>query len=197
MAKKAEKTMVGFIGGGESELIQRFEAGYEAGVKSVDPNIEVKVDYVGGFSDQGKAQSIAKKMYDEGAYVIYHASGGAGNGLIKEAKDRRLNGQDVWAIGVDRDQYEDGIYEDGKSAILTSMVKRVDVAAFDVCMQDLQGKFPGGKNNVYNIKNGGLDVPQENPNLPEDVIAKVQEAKEKIKSGELEIPKVPSRIAEK
>lgn len=194
-AKAAGKTMVGFIGGGDSELIQRFEAGYEAGVKSVDSNIQVKIEYVGGFSDSGKAQSIAAKMYDEGAAVIFHAAGGAGNGLIKEAKDRRLNGQDVWAIGVDKDQYEEGIYEDGKSAILTSMVKRVDVASFDISVQALQGKFPGGQNILYNIKNGGIDIPEKNPNLSDDIITRINAEKEKIKSGELEVPAVPTRIS--
>lgn len=198
MAKANSMNKVGFIGGGDFPLIQDFEVGFEDGVASVDPNIEVLVDYVGDFSDTGKSQSIASKMYDEGAYAIFHAAGGAGNGLIKEAKDRRLNGQDVWAIGVDRDQYEEGIYdEEGHSAMLTSMIKRVDVASFDISLKALKGEFPGGESIVYDINNGGVDIPKENPNLTPQVQAKVEEAKEKMKKGEITINEVPKRLAGK
>lgn len=198
-AKEAGKNIVGFIGGGDFDLIQKFEAGYEAGVHAVDPNMEVKIEYVGDFSNAGKAQVLAKKMYDEGAHVIYHAAGGAGNGLFKEATDRRLAGQEVWVIGVDRDQYEVGIYdkEAGKSSTLTSMVKRVDVASFTTAMMSLKGEFPGGQVLVFDMKNGGIDIPAENPNMSEESIKLVNEMKEKVKSGELEVPTVPNRIKNK
>lgn len=195
-AKEAGKNVVGFLGGGDFDLIQKFEAGYEAGVHAVDPNIEVKIEYVGDFSNSGKAQVLAKKMYDEGAHVIYHAAGGAGNGLFKEATDRRLAGQEVWVIGVDRDQYEVGIYdkEAGKSATLTSMVKRVDVASFTTAMMSLKGEFPGGQVLVFDMKNGGIDIPAENPNMSEAAIKMVNEMKEKLKNGEVEAPTVPNRL---
>lgn len=198
-AKEAGKTAVGFLGGGDFDLIQKFEAGYEAGVHAVDPNIEVKIEYVGGFDDAGKAQVLSKKMYDAGAYVIYHAAGGAGNGLFKEAKERRLAGEEVWAIGVDRDQYEEGIYDkDGnKSCTLTSMVKRVDVASFSTAMMTLNGKFPGGEVLVFDMKNGGIDIPAENPNMSEDAVKLVNEYKEKIKSGAQEVPVQPNRLKDK
>ena len=195
-AKEAGKKVVGYIGGMDLETIQRFEAGYEAGVHAVDPNIEVKVEYVGSFDDTGKAQVLAKKLYDEGAYVIYHASGAAGNGMFKEAKERRLAGQDVWTIGVDRDQYDEGIYDkDGnKSCTLTSMVKRVDAASFTTAMMTLKDEFPGGQTLVFDMKNGGIDIPAENPNMSADAVKMVNEYKEKIKSGEIEVPAVPSRL---
>ena len=196
-AKAAGKTKVGYLGGGDFPLIQAFEAGYEAGVKSVDEKMEISVEYVGDFSDAGKGQSLASKMYDEGAYVIFHAAGGAGNGMIKEAKGRRQNKEEVWAIGVDKDQYADGIYEGDKSVILTSMVKRVDVAAFDIALKTLKGEFPGGKDNLYNIANNGVGIPVKNPNLTEDVLKKVEEAREKIKSGSVKVPTVPSRLEKK
>lgn len=196
-AKAAGKTKVGYLGGGDFPLIQAFEAGYEAGVKSVDDKMEIAVEYVGGFSDAGKGQSLASKMYDAGAYVIFHAAGGAGNGMIKEAKDRRQNKEEVWAIGVDKDQYADGIYEGDKSVILTSMVKRVDVAAFDISLKTLKGEFPGGKDNLYNIANNGVGIPEKNPNLSETVLKKVEEARENIKSGKVKVPTVPSRLQKK
>ncbi len=194
VTQKAGKHAVGFIGGGDFSLIHKFEAGFEHGVKTVDPSMEVMVDYIGGFSDAGKGQSLASKMYDAGAYVVYHAAGGAGNGLIKEAKDRRTNGQDVWAIGVDRDQYEEGIYEEGKSVMLTSMVKKVDVAAESICRLEYEGKFPGGSIIEFNITNNGVGLPDVNPNIPEDVQALVGEYADKIKSGELTVRAVPPRL---
>jgi membrane lipoprotein tmpC len=117
--------------------------------------------------------------------------------MIKEAKGRRQNKEEVWAIGVDKDQYADGIYEGDKSVILTSMVKRVDVAAFDIALKTLKGEFPGGKDNLYNIANNGVGIPVKNPNLTEDVLKKVEEAREKIKSGSVKVPTVPSRLEKK
>lgn len=193
-AMDAGKTTVGFIGGGDFDLIQKFEAGYEAGVAAVSADIEVLVDYVGDFVDAGKGQTIASKMYDAGAYVVYHAAGGAGNGLIKEAKDRRTNGEDVWAIGVDKDQYEDGIYEGTKSAILTSMMKRVDVAAYSVSEMAMKGEFPGGEILAFTLANGGVSLPPSNPNLSDEIIALVAEFEAKIVSEEITVPLVPTRL---
>lgn len=193
-AKEAGKDTVGFIGGGDFDLIHRFEAGYEHGAKSVDPNMKIMVDYVGDFVDTGKAQSFASKMYDAGAYVIYHAAGGAGNGLIKEAKDRAVNGQTVWAIGVDRDQFEDGIYDGSKSVILTSMVKKVDTASHDVCKMALEGNFPGGKVLTFTLANDGVGLPKENPNMSEGATKLVEEFAQKIKSNEIKVEMVPERL---
>ncbi len=192
-AVDAGKDAVGFIGGGDFDLIWKFEAGFEAGVKAVNADITVLSDYVGDFVDAGKGQSIASKMYDEGAYVIYHAAGGAGNGLIKEAKDRRTNGEDVWAIGVDKDQYADGVYDGENSAILTSMMKRVDVAAYIVSEKALNGEFPGGEILAFSLSNGGVGIPEENPNLSSEIIALCAEYEEKIKSEELTVPTLPER----
>lgn len=192
--QEAGKDTVGFIGGMDFELIQNFEAGFEAGVKAVDPNMNILVEYAGSFADAQKGQTLAAKMYDEGAYVIYHAAGGTGNGLIKEAKDRATNNQEVWAIGVDKDQYADGIYEGEKSVILTSMMKRVDVAAYEVSKMVLEDTFPGGETLRFTLENGGVGIPAENPNLSADMLTKIAEFEGKVKSGELEVPKLPSRV---
>ena len=84
-AKEAGKTKVGFIGGVENPIIERFEAGYKQGVASVDPAIEVLTDYANAFDDPGKGSTLAQKQYNDGVYVIFHAAGATGNGLIKEA----------------------------------------------------------------------------------------------------------------
>lgn len=192
--QEAGKNIVGFIGGMDFDLIQKFEAGFEAGVKAVNPDIQVLVEYAGSFADAQKAQTLAAKMYDQGAYVIYHAAGASGNGLIKEAKDRVTNGQDVWAIGVDKDQYDDGIYEGDKSVILTSMMKRVDVAAYEVSKQTALGKFPGGEVLVFTLDNNGVGIPAKNPNLSDDIVSKVVEFEGKVKAKEIEVPILPSRL---
>jgi len=191
---EAGKDKVGFIGGMEFDLIFRFEAGFEAGVKAVDANITVLSGYVGDFTSADKGQSIASQMFDDGAYVVYHAAGGAGNGLIKEAKDRRTNGEDVWAIGVDKDQYADGIYEGEKSAVLTSMMKRVDVAAYTVAEMAMKGEFPGGEVLAFTLANGGVGIPETNPNLSADAVTAVADFEAKIKSGEIVVPVMPTRL---
>ncbi len=192
--QEAGKDTVGFIGGMDFDLIQNFEAGFEAGVAAVSPDMKVLVEYAGSFADAQKGQTLAAKLFDEGAYVIYHAAGSTGNGLIKEAKDRRTNGQDVWAIGVDKDQYADGIYNDKDSAILTSMMKRVDVAAYDVAQQVLEGKFQGGTTLVYTLKNGGVGIPEKNPNLSKEQTDKIAEFSAKVVSGEITVPLLPTRL---
>ena len=193
-AEEAGKDTVGFIGGMDFDLIQKFEAGFEAGVAAVNTDMTVLVEYAGSFSDTQIGQTLAAKMYDQGAYIIYHAAGGTGNGLIKEAKDRRTNGEDVWAIGVDKDQYADGIYDGDNSAVLTSMMKRVDVAAYDVAAKTLAGEFPGGEVLVYSLANDGVGIPAENPNLSDEIVNTVNEYKEKVVSGEIEVPVLPNRL---
>lgn len=195
-AKEAGQTKVGFIGGMDFDLIQKFEAGFEAGVLAVDPNMEVAVEYVGDFVDAAKAGVIASKMYDEGAYVIFHAAGNAGNGMITEAKGRQAAGEVVWACGVDKDQYDLGIFEGEKSAVLTSMMKRVDTAAHDVAQMTLDGSFPGGEILAFTLSNNGVSLPVENPNLSADALALVADYSAQIISGELEVPTLPSRLAE-
>ncbi|MBN2261259.1 MAG: BMP family ABC transporter substrate-binding protein [Clostridiales bacterium] len=192
-AQDAGKDTVAFLGGMDFDLIQKFEAGFEAGVYAVDPNMTVLVDYAGAFNDAQKGQTIAAKFYDQGAYVIYHAAGGTGNGAIKEAKDRVINGEDVWVIGVDKDQYSDGIYEGEKSVILTSMMKRVDVAAYTVAEKVLNGEFTGDTL-VFSLANGGVSIPAENPNLTAEWTATIQEFSDKVVSGEIVVPVLPVRL---
>jgi basic membrane protein A len=154
--------------------------------------MKVLVDYAGDFAAPDKGQAIAQKQFNAGAYIIFHAAGGSGNGMIKEAKERSQKGDIRWAIGVDKDQYPDGIYGD-KSAILTSMMKRVDVAAYEVSKMTMQGKFPGGQNLVFSLANDGVGIPDKNPNLSDDIVAKVKEYAVKIKAGTLKVSEVPAK----
>ena len=192
-AKADGKNTVGFIGGMQFPLIERFQAGFEQGVKAVFPEARILVDYAGDFGAPDKGQALAQKQYNAGAYIIFHAAGGTGNGMIKEAKERSEKGDIRWAIGVDKDQYTDGAYGSGKSAVLTSMMKRVDVAAHDVAKMVHEGKFPGGQTLVFALANDGVGIPETNPNLSADVVAQVKEFGQKIASGALKVSEVPGK----
>lgn len=177
---------VGFVGGEEGEIIGKFQAGYEQGVLAACPDCTIYVDYAASFVDDSRGQQMAVKQYDLGATVIYQAAGNAGNGVIKEAKER----QNVWAIGVDRDQYEDGKVKD-KSVILTSMLKRVDTAAYSAAKAVAEGTFkPGLK--VFDLKIDGVGAElSTGRNLNESVIKLIKDYEAKIKSGELKIDPKP------
>ncbi|SEP59060.1 BMP family lipoprotein [Piscibacillus halophilus] len=189
-ALKTETDKVGFVGGMDSPLINKFEVGFEAGVKSVDPTIEVDVRYAETFSDAGKGRQIANSMYNSDVDVIYHAAGGAGNGVFTEAKDIKGNNPDqsVWVIGVDRDQYEEGQVDD-HNVTLTSMVKRVDVAVQDVIERTMSGDFPGGEVIEYGLSDNGISIADTNEDAYTDEIAStVDEWKEKIENGDVSVP---------
>ncbi|MGL5540580.1 MAG: BMP family lipoprotein [Erysipelotrichaceae bacterium] len=189
VAKEAGQTKLGFIGGMDFELINRFEVGFIAGVLEVYPEAEIMIEYANDFGAPEKGKTLAAKMYDAGAYIIFHAAGGTGNGLIEEAKARREAGKDVWAIGVDSDQYAAGEMADGSSAVLTSMLKRVDLAAKAIAEDVLNGEFKGGEVSVFNLANEGVGAElSTGRNLSDAVIASVQDYATKGKAGELNIP---------
>lgn len=187
-AKTTKSNKVGFIGGMDFPLIRKFHAGFVAGVKSVNPNIEVVDQYAGDFGNAGLGQSIASTMYSNGVDVIFHAAGGTGNGAINEAKNRVENGEEVWVIGVDKDQYEDGVMEDGKSVVLTSMMKRVDVAAYKIIEAGVKGEFPGGQVIPFTLADDGVGIPEKNPNLSKDIVKEINDYKEKIVEGDIVVP---------
>lgn len=178
---------VGFIGGQEGDLIGAFQAGFEQGVLSVCPDCTIMVDYADSFSDDAKGQNLAAKQYNSGATVIFQAAGAAGNGVIKEAKERG----DVWAIGVDKDQYQDGMKADNTSIILTSMLKRVDISTFTAAGEILNDTFkPGVK--TFDLTNDGVGAEiSTGRNLTDDVIAKIQAAAEDIKAGKIVVDSKP------
>lgn len=183
MAKQAGKDAVGFIIGMESETMNKFWAGYQQGVYSIDPEMKILYTNLDSFDSEEKGKSAASLQYEDGAHSIFHAAGAAGMGVIKEAADRREAGKDVWVIGVDTDQYQYGIYGDeNKSAVLTSMLKRVDTASYNAAKAIAEGTFKGGIVR-YSLKDGGVGIPEVNPNLPEDVKKKVDEAYNAIKDG--------------
>ena len=195
-AKTTKTKQVGFVGGMESEVITRFRAGFEAGVKSVDPSIKVQVDYAGSFGDSAKGKTIAAAQYAAGADVIYQVAGGTGAGVFSEAKDlneKKNEDEKVWVLGVDRDQNEDGKYttKDGKDDNLTlaSTIKGVNIAVKKISDLALEDKFPGGEHLTYGLKDGGVDLTTEA--LSDQAKTAVKEAKEQIISGDVKVPDQP------
>lgn len=182
----------GFIGGMEIPAVQKFNWGWQQGVKYANDNLGTKIElneenfiYQGGFSDIAAGQQIAASMYDRGVTVIHAAAGGVGVGVINEAKTRTQAGKKVWVVGVDVDQYSEGLIGDGSSIILTSAVKYIDVAAFEMIKAESEGKYVGGKSLLLSAKDGAVGIPATNPNLSDDVQKKVVEIFEKVKSGEI------------
>ncbi|MFD2443582.1 BMP family protein [Bacillus sp. CGMCC 1.16607] len=184
----------GFIGGMEIPPVQKFNWGFQQGVKYANENLGTKISikkenviYQGSFDNLAAGGQIAAQMFDRGVKVIFAAAGGVGVGAINEAKTRVKAGEEVWMVGVDVDQYADGIYEGDKSVVLTSATKKIDHAAFNMIEQELDKKFPGGQTIIFDSKNDGVGLPEKNPNLSEETISSVNDVFEKIKNGEITV----------
>ncbi|KOF10431.1 CD4+ T-cell-stimulating antigen [Planococcus glaciei] len=180
---------IGFVGGMEIPVIERFEAGFLEGVKAADPSVVVDVQYTGAFDKAELGKTTANRMYSAGADIVFHAAGGTGNGVFTEAKERKEANPDenVWVIGVDADQYDEGQVGD-TNVTLTSVLKGVDKAVIDISNKAKEGKFPGGETITYGLAEDGVGLADSRGAIPEDVMAKIDEYKEKIASGEITVP---------
>lgn len=195
-ALQLKEAELGFIGGMEVSSVQKFNWGFQQGITYANENLgtnvsikEENVVYSGSFTDAALGQQLAAQMYDSGVKAIFVAAGSVGIGAINEAKTQVAAGKEAWVIGVDSDQYEDGIYdvENNKSVVLTSAIKKVNEAAYQIIEAELAGKFNGGETIVFDASNDGVGIPEENPNLSEDTIAKVSEVYELVKNGEISV----------
>ncbi len=186
-ANELNLTKVGFLGGADVSVVREFEAGFIAGVKTINPNINIITRFAKNFANPSLGQKIASQMYDQGVNIIFNVAGSTGNGLIKEAKKRRKLGQEAWVIGVDKDQYEEGIYKDKKSIILTSMIKKLDVATYNTLELVKQGKFKG-IHEVYSLNNNGVGLPNNNPNLKSEWIKTAEKYKKDIIAEKIKVP---------
>lgn len=175
---------VGFIGGMDFPLIHKFEVGYKAGVKEVCPDCEVIAQYAGvtpeAFRNPGRGQELALSQYQSGVNVIFHASGSTGLGVFEAARRRGK-----LAIGVDADQYNEA-----PGYVLTSMVKGVDAAVYDVIQQVKDGTFHGGIFQL-GLKEHGVDYIYDANNralIPDSVHARVEALRQRIIAGDIVVP---------
>ena len=186
-ATSQDTDAVGFVGGIESPLIKKFEAGFRAGVKGVDGDIDVLSSYVGSFNDPSAGQSQARSMFDSGADVVYHASGATGVGVFRAAQDLGK-----FAIGVDRDQSI--TQSDFADVILASMVKRVDNAIFEAVQAVDEGNFKGGETTRLGLDDDGVAAvygDQLGSEIPQDVKDSISETRDALIAGDIDVPTEP------
>lgn len=136
---------IGFIGGMETPQMRRFQVGFEAGARAVNPKVKTLVGYTGSFDNPGKAKELALSQYERGVDIIFHAAGKSGAGVVSAAKERGK-----YVIGVDADQCPDA-----PDNTLASMLKRVDVAVFNVIKEGLAGTLKPGLR-VYGLEENAV-----------------------------------------
>ncbi len=176
----------GFIGGIPGPVITKFEVGYVMGILSVLPKAKILDYYANDWGKPELAKAQAKNWYDSGVYAIFSAAGGTGNGTIAQAKEYRAQGKNVWAIGVDSDQYEDGIYSGKKSAVLTSMIKRVETASLTALNEVKDGSFKA-RVLVLDTKANGVGFATSNPELQKSIVDQVNKIRAEIIAGKIKV----------
>jgi basic membrane protein A len=196
-ALKSKTGTVAFIGGVQVPLILKFQAGFEAGAKAANPDIEIlpavyltQVPDFTGFNDPVKGKEAALALYGQGADVIYHASGGSGLGLFEAAAELSTDDSFLWAIGVDSDQYNQVADKPELQAhILTSMLKRVDVAVAKTITDFLEGNFTPGAVRL-GIAEGGIGYATSG-GFVDDIAAQLDEYSAQIVDGTIVVPTEP------
>ena len=191
MAAKTTKTgTIGFLGGMDIGLIHRFKVGYEEGARAVNPNIRVLPNYVGvtdaAWNNPGKGKELALAQIGKGADVIFTAAGNSGLGAFDAVEQQGMQDGRAksFVIGVDSNQ---NMVKPGY--VLTSMVKRVDNAVFDIVKDVVNGQFKAGFH-VYGLEEDGVGyaMDEHNKNLvTPEMITQVEEAKKKIIAGQIKV----------
>lgn len=188
---KSKKKHLGFVGGVETPLIKKFEAGFVAGAKKADPKAKVEVNYLtqppdfSGFADPSKGKTAAQGMYQKGADIVYHAAGGSGAGVFDATASA---GKGNWAIGVDSDQAKTA-KASVRPLILTSVVKNVDVGVYDFIKSVQVGSFKGGAKE-FTLKDGGVSLATTGGNI-KDIQPELDKLKKQITNGDIKVPTSP------
>ena len=190
-ASKSETGNIGFVGGVQSPLIEKFEAGYTAGAKAVNPAITVQVQYISpagdfsGFSDPARGQIVAQGQFDGGADIIFHAAGGSGQGVFEAAAAASKR-----AIGVDSDQFETVGDPALQAVIMTSMLKRVDNAVEAFINDYSEGTVEGGTDIVNDLSTEGVGLSTSGGQI-DDIAAVIEDYQSQIVDGTIEVPTTP------
>ena len=198
-AMKTTTGTIGFIGGVQTPLIEKFQAGYEAGALFADPDITIlpavyltQVPDFTGFNDPVKGKEAAVALYGQGADIVYHAAGGSGLGLFQAADEGSTDDLFLWAIGVDKDQYNFfiEISPELSEHILTSMLKAVDVAVGKAILEQLQGEFTSGAIRLGLAEDGvGFTT---SGGFIDDIADDIEALKEQIIDGTIVVPTTPA-----
>lgn len=174
---------VGFVGGMDIPLIRRFETAYTAGAKAANPKTKVEVNYVGvnssAWANPVRGKELALSQYARQVDVIFHAAGASGLGVFDAAEEKK-----AFVIGVDSNQ---NALKPGR--VVTSMLKRVDQAVLAIIKEEVENKFQGGRRS-FGLKDQGVDfaVDEHNQKIIEPYLAQLNELKQKIIRGEIQVP---------
>lgn len=169
---------LGLIIGVDAPILNAFATGFYAGAWTHNKDITIFGQYANSFADVAKGKNLAEQMYSQDADIIYSAAGDTGNGAIESAKER-----DKWAIGVDRDQYELA-----PKNMLTSTMKRVDIAVYNVVQKISKGEAFGGKTVFYGMKEGAVGLAPSTQNISAENLKLVEEMATKLQNGEVKAP---------
>jgi basic membrane protein A len=180
-----ESKTVGYVQGMVFPSMNKFGVGFISGVKAVCPDATVLQYNANNFGDSAGGSTAAKDMITKGADVIYHAAGGTGMGVIEAC-----NEEGIWAIGVDTDQ--SNLAPDH---VITSAMKRVDVACQDISKAVADGSFTSGTH-LYDLSNGGVDLAPTRDHIPADVLEVVEQAKADIIAGKVVVPTLAEEVPE-
>ena len=175
--ESGSRQVIGSVGGQKIPPVDRYIAGYQAGAKAANPDITTLNGYSQDFVDQAKCKEIALNQIGRGADVIFQVAGQCGLGALSAASEQNVRG-----IGVDADQAYLGEH------ILTSALKKVDVAVFQTAQEVQDGSFTGGADTVFDVASGGVGLGEISADVPGDIISQVQAIQDRIAGGEIDIP---------
>ncbi len=189
-ALESESGTVGFVGGVNNELINKFLAGYKAGAEAADPDVEVLETFIDeadpeiGFGSPDLGKAAASGQFEDGADVVFHAAGGSGAGVFDAAIEA-----DGKSIGVDSDQYETAS-EAQRATIITSMLKRVDTATYDFIKSVVDGE-PDSSFTTFDLAADGVGYSTSGDFLSQETIDQLEDFKQQIVDGDVEVPAAP------
>jgi basic membrane protein A len=185
LASRTKK--LGFVGGMEIPLIKKFEGGYKAGARAVAPAAQLLAAYTGTFDNIASGKQVAQDLLAKGADVVFHAAGSDGLGAIHAVKEARAAGLEVYAIGVDSDQWNTA-----PGAVLTSMVKNVDLAVYEAVRDLARGTFTAG-DFVLGLKEGAVGWAEVRVDFPgkQEALARLERLRQEIVDGRIRVPVQP------
>jgi basic membrane protein A and related proteins len=179
--QKGGHATIGSVGGQKQPPVDRYIAGYQAGAKKANPGIKLLNTYSQDWVDQAKCKQAALDQISAGASIVFQVAGGCGLGALDAAKEKG-----VWGIGVDADQSYLG------SQVLTSAMKRVDTSLYSTIQQVLAGKFAGGTNAVFSLKNNGVGLGKISSKIPKADVTKLRQIARDVASGK--IANIPTSV---
>jgi basic membrane protein A len=169
--------VISAVGGEPVTAVQRYIAGYEAGARAADPNVTTLRGYTNDFYDPLKGRAVALGQIAQGSRVVFQVASACGLGVLEAAKE-----QGVWGIGVDIDQSRLGPH------ILTSALKRMDVAVFDTIERFVGGTLETGGTSVFSLRNGGVGLGSVSPEVPPSVVGEIERVTDELVAGTISIP---------